>query len=135
MSERDIWDDVCLDTWDIGDACCDEDGDVCIVAMDECTRADSSSDTVSLFAKYFVNFTSTKFFFFKYLPILFIWFQKNVCTYCFKTFPFPSQLKTHLVSHTKERQFHCDYCNASYHHRSHLNRHIRTSHKSHTWLY
>ena len=63
VSERDIWDDVCLDTWDIGDACCDEDGDVCIVAMDECTRADSSSDTVSLFAKYFVNFTSTNCFY------------------------------------------------------------------------
>ena len=60
VSDKDIWDDACLDTCDIGDTCCEEDGDtVWMVAMDEWTMAqwsESSSDTVSLFAKHFVSF-------------------------------------------------------------------------------
>lgn len=33
------------------------------------------------------------------------------CTFCSKSFKYPSGLKLHLVSHEKVKQFPCDLCN------------------------
>jgi len=50
------------------------------------------------------------------------------CPYCSKTFHKVSSLKQHLPVHTKEKNFVCSYCDASYTRSSNLYAHVRLKH-------
>lgn len=58
----------------------------------------------------------------------------HACPYndCKKIFARPSRLKTHLLSHTKEKPFQCSYdgCNNAYARTAHLKRHVENSHEN-----
>jgi len=54
----------------------------------------------------------------------------HICPYCQKEFKKMSSLNQHLPVHTKEKNFECNLCNASYTRSSSLYSHIRQKHQS-----
>lgn len=54
----------------------------------------------------------------------------KICPYCQKEFKKMSSLKQHLPVHTKEKNFECNICNASYTRSSSLYSHMRQKHQS-----
>merc|ERR1711915_463868 len=54
----------------------------------------------------------------------------KICPYCKKEFKKMSSLKQHLPVHTKEKNFECNICNASYTRSSSLYAHMRQKHMS-----
>jgi len=54
----------------------------------------------------------------------------KICPYCQKEFKKLSSLKQHLPVHTKEKNFECNICNASYTRSSSLYSHMRQKHQS-----
>jgi len=54
----------------------------------------------------------------------------KVCPYCQKEFKKLSSLKQHLPVHTKEKNFECSICNASYTRSSSLYSHMRQKHQN-----
>ena len=53
----------------------------------------------------------------------------TVCPYCHKEFDRQWKLKRHLVVHTGERPYDCEFCPKNYNDKCALLRHIRTKHK------
>lgn len=53
----------------------------------------------------------------------------HICSFCQKTFEYPSALKRHLVKHTKERNFECHLCQRKFGSNNHVMRHYRLVHK------
>lgn len=54
----------------------------------------------------------------------------HVCSYCQKKFEYPSALKRHVVSHTKEKNFQCNICKKKFGSNNHAIRHYRLVTKS-----
>jgi len=54
----------------------------------------------------------------------------KICPYCHKEFKKLSSLKQHLPVHTKEKNFECNICNASYTRSSSLYSHMRQKHQN-----
>ena len=48
----------------------------------------------------------------------------HICSVCNKTFGSAYNLQRHMVVHTKEKPFKCDYCESSYTQSSKLKNHI-----------
>lgn len=53
---------------------------------------------------------------------------KYPCTYCDKTFPYPSVLKLHIVTHTKEKTHKCSICSQAFMYSKDLFSHYKDAH-------
>ena len=54
--------------------------------------------------------------------------KKHCCSICGKYFYKPSQVKRHMLSHLKNKEFKCEYCNCKYGRKDSLMRHINENH-------
>jgi len=61
--------------------------------------------------------------------------SSKTCPYCQKQFKKLSSLNQHLPVHTKEKNFECNFCNASYTRSSSLYSHMRQKHSSEPYQY
>ncbi|XP_023243064.1 zinc finger protein 813-like [Centruroides sculpturatus] len=50
------------------------------------------------------------------------------CNFCSKLCASPAALRAHLITHTKERPFSCNFCNGTFTTKGNLNRHISNIH-------
>ncbi|XP_013404641.1 PR domain zinc finger protein 10 isoform X2 [Lingula anatina] len=58
--------------------------------------------------------------------------KRHPCPHCEKRFYTPKDVKRHVVTHTKARDFLCQYCPQSFGRRDHLVRHITAAHSDGT---
>jgi len=54
--------------------------------------------------------------------------SKRTCPVCFKVYSKVYNMKTHLVTHTGERKFHCSFCPKGFSQKAHLQRHTLAFH-------
>ncbi|XP_045209229.2 zinc finger protein 236-like isoform X2 [Mercenaria mercenaria] len=52
----------------------------------------------------------------------------HVCQVCSKMFPKPSDLKRHMMCHTGEKPFRCEYCNKPFRAKSSMHYHLKATH-------